>query len=59
MPDAVSIISAKRDGRVLDDEQIEWVIAEFTRGSVAPEQMSALAMASSVVVVPAAFSILN
>ncbi|MBY4276796.1 thymidine phosphorylase [Rhodococcus fascians] len=45
MPDAVSIISAKRDGRVLDDEQIEWVIAEFTRGSVAPEQMSALAMA--------------
>ena len=45
MPDAVSIISAKRDGRVLDDEQIELVIAEFTRGSVAPEQMSALAMA--------------
>ncbi|OZD08457.1 thymidine phosphorylase [Rhodococcus sp. 06-235-1A] len=45
MPDAVSIISAKRDGRVLDDEQIEWVIAEFTRGTVAPEQMSALAMA--------------
>ena len=45
MPDAVSIISAKRDGRALDDEQIEWVIAEFTRGSVAPEQMSALAMA--------------
>jgi thymidine phosphorylase len=45
MPDAVSIISAKRDGRVLEDEQIEWVIAEFTRGSVAPEQMSALAMA--------------
>ncbi|MBY4204922.1 thymidine phosphorylase [Rhodococcus fascians] len=45
MPDAVSTISAKRDGRVLDDEQIEWVIAEFTRGSVAPEQMSALAMA--------------
>ncbi|MGF0309400.1 thymidine phosphorylase [Rhodococcus sp. IEGM1428] len=45
MPDAVSIISSKRDGRVLDDEQIEWVIAEFTRGTVAPEQMSALAMA--------------
>jgi len=45
MPDAVSIISATRDGRVRDDEQIEWVIAEFTRGSVAPEQMSALAMA--------------
>ena len=45
MPDAVSIISAKRDGRVLDDEQIQWVIAEFTRGTVAPEQMSALAMA--------------
>ncbi|MGV8874338.1 MAG: thymidine phosphorylase [Rhodococcus sp. (in: high G+C Gram-positive bacteria)] len=45
MPDAVSIISAKRDGRVLDDEQLEWVIAEFTRGTVAPEQMSALAMA--------------
>lgn len=42
---AVSVIAAKRDGRELDDEQIDWVIDGFTRGVVADEQMSALAMA--------------
>lgn len=43
--DAVSIITAKRDGSALTDEQIDWVIDAFTRGQVADEQMSALAMA--------------
>ncbi|WP_072807210.1 thymidine phosphorylase [Rhodococcoides yunnanense] len=45
MPDAVSVIAAKRDGRVLTTAQIDWVIDAFTRGIVADEQMSALAMA--------------
>ncbi|MET1133400.1 MAG: thymidine phosphorylase [Aeromicrobium sp.] len=39
------IIVAKRDGLELDDEQIDWVVDAYTRGVVAPEQMSALAMA--------------
>ncbi|MGW5570158.1 thymidine phosphorylase [Nocardia thailandica] len=43
--DAVSIIRCKRDGGELADEQIDWVIDGFTRGVVADEQMSALAMA--------------
>ncbi|MGN0101988.1 MAG: thymidine phosphorylase [Dietzia sp.] len=43
--DAVRIIEAKRDGRELDDDEIDWVVDGFTRGVVAPEQMSALAMA--------------
>ncbi|NUS45171.1 MAG: thymidine phosphorylase [Mycobacteriaceae bacterium] len=43
--DAVSVIGAKRDGRELTDDQISWVIDAFTRGEVADEQMSALAMA--------------
>jgi thymidine phosphorylase len=42
---AVDVIRAKRDGAVLDDAQIDWVIDAFTRGAVADEQMSALAMA--------------
>ncbi|MFH5230168.1 thymidine phosphorylase [Antrihabitans spumae] len=45
MPDAISIIMAKRDGHVLSDDQIDWVVDGFTRGIVADEQMSALAMA--------------
>ncbi|WP_299575430.1 thymidine phosphorylase [uncultured Williamsia sp.] len=44
-PDAVSVITAKRDGRALDDAQIDWAIRAFTDGEMAPEQMSALAMA--------------
>jgi len=43
--DAVDVIVAKRDGRRLTDGQIDWVIDAYTRGVVADEQMSALAMA--------------
>ncbi|PZS27476.1 MAG: thymidine phosphorylase [Pseudonocardiales bacterium] len=35
----------KRDGAALSDAQIDWVIAAYTRGAVADEQMAALAMA--------------
>ena len=42
---AVEIIIAKRDGAELSDEQIDWVVASYTSGLVADEQMSALAMA--------------
>ncbi len=43
--DAVEVISAKRDGGRLSTSQIDWVIDAYTRGVVADEQMSALAMA--------------
>lgn len=43
--DAVSIITSKRDGGELSDAQIDWVVDGFTNGSVADEQMAALAMA--------------
>ena len=43
--DAVDIIRTKRDGGTLGDGQIDWVIDAYTRGAVADEQMSALAMA--------------
>lgn len=43
--DAVDVIHAKRDGRALSDEQIDWVIDAYTRGVVAEQQMAALAMA--------------
>ncbi|WP_309112494.1 thymidine phosphorylase [Saccharothrix sp.] len=42
---AVDVIRAKRDGGALSDEQIDWVVDAYTRGLVADEQMSALAMA--------------
>jgi thymidine phosphorylase len=42
---AVDVIRAKRDGGRLSDEQITWVVDAYTRGAVAEEQMSALAMA--------------
>lgn len=42
---AVDVIRTKRDGGVLSDDQIDWVISAYTRGDVADEQMSALAMA--------------
>ena len=45
MPDAIEVIRAKRDGRELTSEQIDWVVDGFTTGVVADEQMSALAMA--------------
>jgi thymidine phosphorylase len=43
--DATEVIAAKRDRHELTDPQIDWVVDAFTRGVVAPEQMSALAMA--------------
>ncbi|MFF3866817.1 thymidine phosphorylase [Micromonospora sp. NPDC001898] len=42
---AVDVIRAKRDGGVLSDAQIDWVVDGYTTGLVADEQMSALAMA--------------
>src|ERR1700710_1302819 len=43
--DAVEVIIAKRDGDELTNSQIDWVVDAYTRGNVADEQMSALAMA--------------
>ncbi|MCH8612265.1 thymidine phosphorylase [Arsenicicoccus dermatophilus] len=43
--DVVEIIRAKRDHQALSDGQIDWVVDAYTRGVVADEQMSALAMA--------------
>ncbi|WP_432167157.1 thymidine phosphorylase [Streptomyces sp. bgisy031] len=43
--DVISVIRTKRDRGELSDEQIDWVIDAYTRGAVADEQMSALAMA--------------
>src|SRR6478736_4887955 len=42
---AVDVIITKRDKGELTDEQIDWVVDAYTRGVVADEQMSALAMA--------------
>ena len=41
----VEVIHAKRDGRSLTEAQIDWVLAAYTAGEVADEQMAALAMA--------------
>ena len=43
--DAVSVIATKRDRGELSTSQIEWVVDAYTRGDVADEQMSSLAMA--------------
>jgi len=43
--DAVDVIVAKRDKQELSDGQIDWVVDAYTRGVVADEQMSSLAMA--------------
>ena len=44
--DVVDIIRAKRDGECLTDDQIDWFVAEFSRGETIPdEQAAALAMA--------------
>jgi thymidine phosphorylase len=43
--DAVEVIVAKRNKQELSDGEIDWVIDAYTRGVVADEQMSALAMA--------------
>ncbi|GAA0299955.1 thymidine phosphorylase [Kineococcus aurantiacus] len=42
---AVDVIRTKRDRGELSDAQIDWVVDAYTRGEVAEEQMSALAMA--------------
>ncbi len=42
---AVDLIRIKRDGGVLADAQIDWLIDSYTRGHVQDEQMSAMAMA--------------
>jgi len=43
--DAVDVILTKRDGGTLSPAQIDWVVDAYTRGVVADEQMSSLAMA--------------
>src|SRR5450756_2223580 len=43
--DAVDVIVAKRNKQELSDGQIDWVIDAYTRGLVADEHMSSLAMA--------------
>ncbi len=43
--DAVDVIVTKRNSGELTDGQIDWVVDAYTRGVVADEQMSALAMA--------------
>ncbi|MCV7379011.1 thymidine phosphorylase [Mycobacterium alsense] len=43
--DAPTVIRTKRDGGRLSDAAIDWVIAAYTDGRVADEQMSALLMA--------------
>jgi len=43
--DVVDIIRTKRDKGTLTNPEIDWVIDAYTRGAVAEEQMSALAMA--------------
>jgi pyrimidine-nucleoside phosphorylase len=42
---AVELIEAKRDGRELDVEAIEWLIGAYTDGTVPDYQMAAMAMA--------------
>jgi thymidine phosphorylase len=42
---AVDVITAKRDGGVLSDEMITWMLDAYGRNEVAEEQMSALLMA--------------
>lgn len=43
--DAPTVIRTKRDGGVLSDAAIDWVIENYTSGVVHDEQMSALLMA--------------
>ena len=42
---AVDVITTKRDGGVLSDEAITWMLDAYVRGEVAEEQMSSLLMA--------------
>jgi thymidine phosphorylase len=41
----IDLIRIKCDGGALSEQQIDWLISTFTRGGIADEQMSALAMA--------------
>ena len=43
--DPVHLITTKRDGGTLTDDEIDWFIASYTAGEVADEQASALLMA--------------
>lgn len=43
--DVVDLIRTKRDGGGLSTDEINWLVDAYTRGYVADEQMSALAMA--------------
>lgn len=43
--DAVEVIHTKRDRGTLTTSQIDWMVDAYTRGVVADEQMSAMAMA--------------
>ena len=45
MTDAVTVITTKRDGECLSDDDISWLFEAYARGQVADEQMSALLMA--------------
>jgi len=45
MPDVVDLIRAKRDGLFVEEADIRWLIDAYTKGDVADEQMSAMAMA--------------
>jgi thymidine phosphorylase len=45
MPDVVDLIRAKRDGGRIDAADIDWLMAAYTGGTIADEQMSALLMA--------------
>ncbi|MBA8816705.1 thymidine phosphorylase, partial [Microbacterium halimionae] len=43
--DAVDVIRAKRDGGVVAEDELRWMIDAFTRGYVSDAQMSSFAMA--------------
>jgi len=43
--EVVDLINGKRRGERLSNAEVDWVIDAYTRGAVADEQMSALAMA--------------
>jgi len=45
MPDAVDLIRSKRDGGRLSAADIRWLIAAYTAGTIADEQVAALLMA--------------
>ncbi|HEV2252850.1 MAG TPA: thymidine phosphorylase [Streptosporangiaceae bacterium] len=45
MTDAVTVITTKRDGHRLCDDDIGWLFEAYAKGEVADEQMSALLMA--------------